>query len=76
MDFFHKAIEQSGAEELMGMSLSDRQAVGRVAELTLQNFNLSAGEVDKLQTRPYEQALSELGNIRLYPEAFWPDAFY
>ena len=77
---FHKAIEQSGAEELMGMSYPNRQAVRRVAELTLQNLNLSAEEVDKLQTMPYEQlataanaaylqAVAELGNDKLYPTA-------
>ena len=43
------------AEKLSDMSLPDRQAVRRVAELILRNLNLSAAKVDKLQLMPYEQ---------------------
>lgn len=52
---FHKAIVQSGANETMGMSLPTQDVSRRVAELTLQNLNLSAAEVSKLETMPYEQ---------------------
>lgn len=45
---FHKIIVQSGANETMGMSLPDKEVSRRVAELTLQNLNLTAREVDKL----------------------------
>ena len=75
---FHKAIVQSGAEELMGMSLPNQDATRRVAELTLQRLNLTPDELDKLQTIPYEwlameankaylQAVEEFGTDKLYP---------
>lgn len=79
---FHKAIVQSGAEELMGMSLPNQDATRRVAELTLQRLNLTPDEVDKLQTIPYEwlaveankaylQAVEEFGTDKLYPGLGW-----
>ena len=37
---FHKAIEESGAVELMGITLPGKTAARRVAELTLQNLGL------------------------------------
>lgn len=52
---FHKAIVQSGAVENMGMKLIDPKVSQRVAELTVQNLGLSAHDLDKLQTMPYEQ---------------------
>ncbi|MBQ6778545.1 MAG: carboxylesterase/lipase family protein, partial [Acidaminococcaceae bacterium] len=52
---FHKAVVQSGGVELTGMSLPDQEVTRRVAELTLAELGLSAAEVDKLQTIPYEQ---------------------
>lgn len=52
---FHKAIVQSGSNETMGMSLPTQDVSRRVAELTLQNLNLSAAEVSKLETIPYSE---------------------
>ena len=49
---FHKAIEQSGAVELMGITLPDQKATRRVAELTLQNLGIS--EAAKIKDVPYE----------------------
>ncbi|MBR1603066.1 MAG: carboxylesterase/lipase family protein [Synergistaceae bacterium] len=40
-NLFHKAIEQSGAVELMGITLPDQKASRRVAELTLKNLEVS-----------------------------------
>lgn len=58
---FHKAIEQSGAVELMGITLPDQKATRRVAKLTLKNLELSSSEVEKLKNIPYEK-LSEAAN--------------
>ncbi len=52
---FHKAINQSGAVELIGMSLQTQDTSRRVAELTLQNLNLSPAEVSKLEIIPYAE---------------------
>ncbi len=52
---FHKTIVQSGANELMGMSLPDKEISARIAELTLQNLGVDASEIEKLQTLPYAE---------------------
>ena len=56
---FHKAIEQSGAVELMGITLPEQKATRRVAELTLKNLNIA--DVEKIKDVPYEK-LSEAAN--------------
>lgn len=61
---FHKAIVQSGAVENMGMKLIDPKVSQRVAELTVQNLGLSAPDLDKLQTMPYEK-IAEAGQKAL-----------
>lgn len=48
---FHKAIEQSGAVELMGITLPEQKASRRVAELTLKN--LSVSNPSELKNIPY-----------------------
>ena len=50
-NLFHKAIEQSGAVELMGITLPDQKASRRVAELTLENLGIS--DVKKLKEVEY-----------------------
>lgn len=50
---FHKAIEQSGAVALMGITLPDQKASRRVAELTLQNLGIAPSDVEKLKTISY-----------------------
>jgi para-nitrobenzyl esterase len=52
---FHKAIEQSGAVDRMGMTNIDTKASRRVAELTLENLGIKPADVDRLQTIPYAQ---------------------
>jgi para-nitrobenzyl esterase len=51
---FHKAIEQSGALEGMGMTLLAPKTTRRVAELTLKNLGITPEEVEKLKTLPYQ----------------------
>lgn len=51
---FHKAIEQSGAVEQMGMNLTSPAAGRRVAELTLQALNIKPNELDHLKSVPYD----------------------
>ena len=48
---FHKAIEQSGAVELMGITLPEPKATRRVAELTLANLGIT--DVEKLKDVEY-----------------------
>ena len=50
---FHKAIEQSGAVELMGINLPDQKASRRVAELTLKNLEVS--KPSELVNIPYQK---------------------
>ena len=57
---FHKAIEQSGAVDLMGITFPDQKASRRAAELTLQNLGIAPEEVSKIRDVPYEK-LSEAG---------------
>ena len=52
---FHKAIEQSGAVELMGITFPDQTATRRVAELTLQNLGIAPEEVSKIRDVPFEK---------------------
>lgn len=52
---FHKAIVQSGAVGVMGMTLLSPEATSRVAELTLENLGLGPDDVPQLQTLPYDQ---------------------
>ncbi|MBQ7629748.1 MAG: carboxylesterase/lipase family protein [Selenomonadaceae bacterium] len=76
-NLFHKMIIQSGSVENMGMTLPTQETSRRVAELTLQNLNLSAAEVDKLQkisyaelsaaaNKAYLQASKEFGAEKMY----------
>lgn len=55
---FHKAIEQSGAVEGMGMNLTLPTAGRRVAELTLQALEIAPTELDRLKSVPYEKIAS------------------
>lgn len=54
---FHKAIIQSGVAFGFGMTLNEKEASQRVAELTLKNLNLTPKEVDKLEAIPYPTLL-------------------
>ncbi len=79
---FHKAVVQSGAVELMGMTYPRQEISRRVAELTLQELGLSAYEIAKLETMPYEKlanvansaylkAVEEFGKDRIYEGLGW-----
>ena len=48
---FHKAIVQSGAVELMGITLPDQKTSRRIAELTLANLGIS--DVEELKQAEY-----------------------
>ena len=61
---FHKAIEQSGAVDFMGITLPDQKATRRVAELTLQNLGIAPENAAKIREVPYEK-LSAAGNSAL-----------
>ena len=61
---FHKAIEQSGAVEMMGMTLPDQMVSRRVAELTLKELNIAPADVANLKDVPYP-ALLAAGNRAL-----------
>lgn len=52
---FHKAIVQSGAVGVMGMTLLSPETTGRVAELTMQNLGIGPEDVQQLQMMPYQQ---------------------
>ncbi|MBR1657400.1 MAG: carboxylesterase/lipase family protein [Synergistaceae bacterium] len=58
---FHKAIVQSGAVELMGITLPKKEASRRVAELTLSELGISSSDVSRLGDLPFE-VLNEAGN--------------
>ena len=61
---FHKAIEQSGAVDLMGITLPDQKTSRRVAELVLKDLGISPENVGDLKNIPYER-LNEAGNKAL-----------
>ncbi|MBQ7733228.1 MAG: carboxylesterase/lipase family protein [Synergistaceae bacterium] len=63
-NLFHKAIIQSGAVELMGITLPNQEATRRVAELTLKNLGIDASNAAKIREVPYEE-LSKAGNSAL-----------
>ncbi len=54
-NLFHKAIEQSGAVELMGITLPDQKASRRVAALTLENLNISPEKISELKNVSYSK---------------------
>ncbi|MBQ9582451.1 MAG: carboxylesterase/lipase family protein [Synergistaceae bacterium] len=56
-NLFHKAIEQSGAVELMGITLPEQKAARRVAELTLKNLNISPEKISELKNVPYSKLI-------------------
>ncbi len=55
---FHKAIEQSGAVEMMGMTLPDQKISRRVAELTMENLGIAPVDAAKLKDVPYPDLLA------------------
>ncbi len=52
---FQKGIVESGATETMGVSFTSQEASKRVTQLTLENLGITASQIEKLQTIPYEQ---------------------
>ena len=67
---FHKAINQSGTVELIGMSLQTQDTSRRFAELTLQNLNLTAAaELAAAANAAYLQAAKEFGAEKMYQDA-------
>ena len=58
---FHKAIEQSGAVELMGITLPEQKATRRVAELTLENLGIAPSNVAMIKNIEYKR-LREAGD--------------
>lgn len=55
---FHKAIEQSGAVDLMGITFPDQKASRRVAELTLQNLGIAPEEASRIRNVPFGKLLA------------------
>lgn len=52
---FHKAIEQSGAVQMMGITLPDQKISRRVAELVLADLGIDPANVDSLKDIPFER---------------------
>ena len=52
---FHKGIEQSGATEMMNMTLPTPDLTRRIAELTLKNLGIAPADVAKLKNVPYAE---------------------
>ena len=52
---FHKAIEQSGAVEMMGITLPDQKISRKVAELVLADLGIDPTNVDSLKDIPFER---------------------
>ena len=52
---FHKAIVQSGAVEMMGITLPDQKFSRRVAELVLADLGIEPANVDSLKDIPFER---------------------
>ncbi len=74
---FHKAIEESGAIEHMGMTLPDQEITRRVAELTLKELGLTPADIEKLQSMPYVQLATAANKAYLKAgEEFGPDRMY
>ena len=79
---FHKAIEQSGAVELMGISLPEQKASRRVAELTLKNLAVSnPSELKNIPHQKLREAADKADEIaqafmKAYPGKKKVDALY
>lgn len=58
---FHKAIEQSGAVDLMGITFPEQKATRRVAALTLEKLNIAPEKIAEIKNVPYSK-LSEAAN--------------
>ena len=58
---FHKAIEQSGAVDLMGITFPEHKAARRVAALTLEKLNIAPEKISEIKNVPYSK-LSEAAN--------------
>lgn len=52
---FHKVIEQSGAVQMMGITLPDQKISRRVAELVLADLGIDPANVDSLKDVPFER---------------------
>lgn len=52
---YQKGIVESGAVESLGMKVTEQPIARQVTETLLAKLNISANEVDKLQTLPYQQ---------------------
>lgn len=61
---YHKGIIESGAVESLGMKVTEQSVAKQVTEVLLNKLNISASEVDKLQTIPYQQ-LNQAGDEAL-----------
>jgi len=58
---FHKAINQSGA---VRGNILEKETTQAIASEVLKNLNISASDIDKIQTIPFEQ-LADAGNKAL-----------
>ncbi|MBQ9581440.1 MAG: carboxylesterase/lipase family protein [Synergistaceae bacterium] len=61
-NLFNKAIIQSGAVDLMGITLPDQSTSRRIAELTLKNLNLNKSEVSRLKEIDYKDLIAAGNN--------------
>ncbi len=51
---FHKAINESGATDTLGPVFATEEMAARVSELVLSKLNISAGDIEKIQSVPFE----------------------
>ena len=51
---FHKGIIQSGATDTVGPVLTDAEVSNRITELTLAQLNITADNIEDIQTIPFE----------------------
>lgn len=61
---FHKAINQSGATDILGPVFATKEMSKRVTELTLSQLNITKDNIENLQTISFEQ-LNAAGSAAL-----------
>ncbi len=61
---FDKAIVQSGATEIMGVSFSNKEISQRVGELTLENLGISEDNLEEIQNISYQDILDASDKAR------------
>ncbi len=62
---FDKAIVQSGATEIMGVSFSNKEISQRVGKLTLENLGISKDNLEEIQNVSYQEILDASDKARM-----------